>query len=92
MRQSEACRTTGWAGTNRSLRLVRRKEERWSLNFPTWLYDLLMVPFDAIGMRAIRCGLLEGLSGRVLEIGAGTGGTGATVAGGWRVEGRWCAI
>lgn len=46
------------------------------MNFAPWLYDLLMAPFDWIGMAAIRHRLLSGLTGRVLEIGAGTGRTG----------------
>jgi SAM-dependent methyltransferase len=50
--------------------------KRWSLNFPGWLYDLFIAPLDALVMRVIRRGLLEGVSGRVLEIGAGTGRTG----------------
>jgi ubiquinone/menaquinone biosynthesis C-methylase UbiE len=37
-----------------------------------------MAPLDAVGMRAARRRLIEGLSGRVLEIGAGTGRTGRT--------------
>ena len=35
-----------------------------------------MAPLDALAMRAIRRELLDGLSGRILEIGAGTGRTG----------------
>jgi ubiquinone/menaquinone biosynthesis C-methylase UbiE len=37
------------------------------------LYDPLMKPIEALGLRARRRGLVEGLPGLVLEVGAGTG-------------------
>ncbi|HEY3449333.1 MAG TPA: class I SAM-dependent methyltransferase [Myxococcales bacterium] len=55
------------------------------MTLPAWLYDLLMAPLDALGLRHYRRRLMAGLSGRVLELGAGTGRNGrhhapATVA------------
>lgn len=43
---------------------------------PSWLYDLLMAPLDRLGLDRYRARLTEGMEGRVLEIGAGTGRNG----------------
>jgi ubiquinone/menaquinone biosynthesis C-methylase UbiE len=41
-----------------------------------WLYDLLMAPADWLGFARYRARLMRGLTGRVLELGAGTGRNG----------------
>lgn len=38
-----------------------------------WLYDVFMAPAERLGFAGRRRGLLQGLRGRVLEIGVGTG-------------------
>jgi len=43
------------------------------MSVPAWLYDWFMAPLEALGLRAHRRRLMRGLSGRVLELGAGTG-------------------
>lgn len=55
------------------------------MSVPAWLYDFAMAPLDWLGLRHHRRRLMAGLSGRVLELGAGTGRNGrrhgaATVA------------
>lgn len=46
------------------------------MGIAAWLYDLMMAPLDALGLGAWRGRLMGGLSGRTLELGAGTGRNG----------------
>ncbi len=46
------------------------------MSVPGWLYDLFMAPLDVLGLRRYRRRLMSGLSGKVLELGAGTGRNG----------------
>ncbi len=49
-------------------------------------YDHMIAKTESAGLAAHRAGLLNGVTGRVLEIGGGTGSTSSTTDPAWRAS------